>query len=300
MSRFLQILQWLLAIAILIILLVALIGLVIASVLYLFPPQKSVAFPQVTNATMTQKPTLIITATYTPFQPLPTSTPTLTPSITPTSTASPTQTSTSTPEPTLTFTMTPTITEVALQESVSLVVTGHAQSFTLDCESRSAADLAGYFGVQVNEVDFLNNLPRSDDPNEGFVGNYSDPLGLIPPNSYGVYAGPVATLLRSYGLNAYDKYGMTWDDLVGELQASRPVMVWVVGNVVPGYPVSYTPSNGHTTTVAAYEHTVIISGYDPTYVTVVDPDGALVYLRTINQFLTSWAVLGYMAIVVEP
>jgi uncharacterized protein YvpB len=300
MSRFLQIVQWLLAIVILLILLISFAGLVIASVFYLFSSQRAVAFPQVTSSSNTQGPTLIITSTYTPFQPLPTSTVTPTPSITPTFTASPTQTPTNTPEPTFTFTMTPTITEVPLQESVSLVVNGHAQSFTLDCESRSAADLAGYFGIQIDEIDFLDHLPRSDDPDEGFVGNYWDALGQIPPNSYGVHAPPVATLLRSYGLNAYDKQGMTWDELKNELQASHPVMVWIIGNVVPGYPVSYTASNGHTTTVAAYEHTVIISGYDSSYVTVNDPDGALVYLRTINQFLESWSVLGNMAIVVVP
>jgi uncharacterized protein YvpB len=298
MSRFFQIVQWLLAIAILLILLVAFLGLFIVSIDYILNSQKNVVFPPINDPSSTPGTALLFTPTYTPFQPLPTSTSTPTPSITPTFTSSPTETLTSTPE--LTFTLEPTDTPIPPIDSVNLIVNGHPQTYMLDCESRSAVDLAGYFGIQIDETEFLNQLPGSDDPSEGFVGNYWDPLGQLPPNSYGVYAGPVAAVLRSYGLNAAERYGMTWDELKSELLASHPVMVWVIGNVVPGYPVSYTASNGHTTTVASYEHTVIISGFDASYVTVVDPDGGYVYLRTINQFVDSWAVLGNMAITVAP
>lgn len=260
------------------------------------------------------------TLTRTPFQPLPYTSPTATrtavPTSTPTSTftASPTPTFTPTPiPPTETQTPVPSDTPIPLPteppppddggfpptEASVYGVQGHAQISTLDCEARSAVDLAAYFGVGIDEWDFLNRLPGSDDPNEGFVGSYNGAQGRLPPASYGVHAAPVAALLREYGLNAYDQYGISWDEVRAEIASGRPVITWVIGNVWPsGYPVSYTPSNGNTTIVAAWEHTVIVTGYTSSTVTVVD--GGMTYTRSLDTFLSSWGVLGNMSITVSP
>ncbi len=174
-------------------------------------------------------------------------------------------------------------------------VVGHAQRYTLDCEARSAVDWAAYFGVDIPEDDFLALLPKSDDPEEGFVGSFNGMQGQLPPDSYGVHAAPVAKLLRSYGLPALDVKQLSWEELQAELKAGSPVIAWVIFLVEDGSPVSYTASNGNTTIVARYEHTVIITGYDDTRVSIVD--GAYTYHRSIEQFLRSWSVLGNMAIV---
>jgi len=220
----------------------------------------------------------------TPFLP---ATYTTTPSITPTATVTPTPTSTSTPLPTLT----PTI-----PASVSINgIYGRWSAYSLDCESRSAVDWAGYFGVAINEITFFNSLPVSDNPDRGFVGNVHAPWGQIPPSAYGVHARPVAKLLRKYGLNASAERNMSWDALRTEIAAGRPVIVWVIGHVERGTPVPYTSSDGHTTTVARFQHTVIVTGYSANSVTIVD--GAWVYSRSKNDFLRSWGVLGNMAVV---
>ncbi len=175
---------------------------------------------------------------------------------------------------------------------------GYAQSYNLDCEARSAIDLAAYFGVNIAHYDFLNRLPKSDDPNVGFVGNYSDPRGKIPPSSYGVYQEPVAALLREYGLNAHGAYGYSENALKAQIAAGRPVMVWVVGNTELGYGVPYTPaSTGWTTYVVPYQHTVVVIGYDANNVTI--QDGAMKYIRDWKTFLLSWGVLGNRAIYVN-
>jgi predicted double-glycine peptidase len=62
--------------------------------------------------------------------------------------------------------------------------------------------------------------------------------------------------------------------------------------------VAYMASNGRSTIVAQYEHTVIVIGYSADYVTLLD--GNLVYIRSVDQFLQSWGVLGNMAVMVEP
>jgi len=175
-------------------------------------------------------------------------------------------------------------------------VVGHAQLYTLDCEARSAVDLASFFGVNINERDFLGKLPESDNPEDGFVGDYTGPTGHLPPQSYGVYSKPIAALLRDYGLQAHAKKDFAWESIQAEIAAGRPVMVWVIGNTWPGYAVDYTTPDGQTTYVANYEHTAIVTAYDETTVTIVD--GSIIYRRTLAEFLQSWGVLHDMAVTV--
>lgn len=173
--------------------------------------------------------------------------------------------------------------------------TGEAQQYNLDCETQSAIDFAAYFGVIIDHDTFLNALPHSDDPNEGFVGNYTDSRGQLPPASYGVYQEPVAELLRNFGLSVSGVNGYTFEEIRQQIAAGNPVMVWVAGNTELGNAVPYTPSNGRTTTVVPYQHTVVVTGYDGTYVTI--QDGADRYIRTIDVFKASWETLGNRAIV---
>ncbi len=176
-------------------------------------------------------------------------------------------------------------------------VTGHPQRFTLSCESRSAVDWAAYWGVGIREKKFLNSLPRTDNPDTGFVGNPSAEWGYLPPSSYGVHAEPVADQLREFGLQAEARRGLSWEDLRSEVAAGRPVIVWVVGQMWSGTPVSYTASDGQTTTVTRFEHTMLLIGYDPASVQVVDAFSGRTLTYPLKRFLTSWKVLGRMAVV---
>jgi len=183
----------------------------------------------------------------------------------------------------------------AAPEGKVLAVAGQAQALPLDCESRSAVDFAGYFGVSIGELDFLAKLPESDDPDAGFVGYAHGGLGQVPPNDYGVHAGPVAALLRAYGVPAHAASGLSWDGLQAEIDANRPAIVWVVSQVGYGTPAAYTAaSDGHTTTVVPFEHTVMVIGYGPDTVTILD--GGTAYLRSRAQFLASWGALNNMAV----
>lgn len=173
-------------------------------------------------------------------------------------------------------------------------VTGQGQKLPLDCESRVAVDWAGFFGYQIDEVQFFSQLPISDNPDAGFVGDVNGRWGQIPPNPYGVHAEPVASLLRAYGVPAYAHRPLSWDQLRGEIAAGRPVYVWIVGSVNNGIPVYYTPSDGLPTVVAYYEHVVMVTGYSSSNVTI--QDGSSTYTRSVQEFLESWSALGNMAI----
>ncbi len=176
-------------------------------------------------------------------------------------------------------------------------VRGHRQSLPLSCESRSAADWAAFFGVAIDELEFLGRLPTSDDPDRGFVGDVKGRWGQVPPNPYGVHAGPVARLLTDYGLRATPHRYMKWEALQAEIAAGRPVIVWVTGHVNEGEAQVYTAADGRKTVVAPFEHTVIVVGYSATTVTVVD--GANVREHGLEQFLASWGVLRNMAVTAD-
>ena len=172
---------------------------------------------------------------------------------------------------------------------------GQHQALPLDCESRSAVDWAAFFGVPIDELTFLSQLPLSDNPEKGFVGNVNGVWGQIPPNDYGVHAEPIAALLRAYQLPATAHRGANWDTVRAEIAANRPVMVWVTGAVENyGGGQLYTAADGQTTLVARFEHTVIVIGYTPDSVTILD--GNQIYTRSIDQFMTSWSALGKLAV----
>jgi uncharacterized protein YvpB len=176
----------------------------------------------------------------------------------------------------------------------------------LDCESRSAVDWARFFGFYINEYEFFNGLPPSDNPDQGFVGNVWGTWGQIPPAAYGVHAEPIAKRLRQYGLTQADaQQYLTWNHLKAEIAAGRPVIVWILGSgysgyeyVVPGIPIYYQSIDGHISTVARFEHTVILTGYDQDSVTYLN--GANIYQKSLEEFLQSWSALGNMAVVYQP
>jgi uncharacterized protein YvpB len=200
---------------------------------------------------------------------------------------------------------TPTPTPVVLPQSAYVSgMSGQSQYFNLDCESRSAVDWAKHFGKYIDELEFYYNLPQSfDDPEAGFVGNPTGTWGNIPPDDYGVHAPPVADLLRDYGLPATSYRSLKWDDIRSEIASGNPVIVWIIGdyssNLADGIPHLYIPpSTGNTTIVAPYEHTVIVVGYSPTEVTVLN--GSRFISIPLEQFLDSWSVLQFMGILARP
>jgi len=172
---------------------------------------------------------------------------------------------------------------------------GSAQLYTLDCESQSAVDWARFFGVKIDEEEFIDRLPRSDDPESGFVGNINGVMGQFPPNDYGVHAAPIAKLLKEYGLPAKAKRNWDFESLKKEIANDQPVIAWIVNMPFEIDTMEYTASNGNTTTVARFEHTWIITGYNASTVTVVASEWT--YNVKIAEFLERWEALGNQAVI---
>ncbi|MGV8025286.1 MAG: C39 family peptidase [Anaerolineaceae bacterium] len=197
-----------------------------------------------------------------------------------------------------TTTTTPTPTEISIPASHYIDgVYGMAQMTTLDCEMRSAVDWARSLGVSIDETEFILKLPHSNDPELGFVGEIDGEMGQLPPDGYGVYPPPIASILREYGLNAQPIKNMTYEDLQREIANDRPVIVWIVNLPFEIDQTIYTASNGNTVPVARFEHTWIVTGYNLSTVTVVD--STWTYNVVLETFLERWAVLENRAIILQ-
>ncbi|NPV55142.1 MAG: hypothetical protein HPY76_00510 [Anaerolineae bacterium] len=173
-------------------------------------------------------------------------------------------------------------------------ILGHRQYFSIGCEASAAVDWAEYFGFTINEFEYQHKLPLSDNPDLGFVGNVNSPWGQVPPYAYGVHAYPIANLLRDYGLRATGVKGWTLEQVKYELAQGQPVIAWVIGNMVGGVPYEYTDQNGGKVIVAAYEHVVILTGYDADSIRYLN--NGRFYDIPNEYFLNSWGILGNMAL----
>lgn len=188
----------------------------------------------------------------------------------------------------------PTHTPFVLPDSHYLLIEADKQYFALGCEASAAVDLAEYYDVLIYQYNFQHELPLSDNPDIGFVGDAKGPWGQVPPYAYGVHAIPVAELLQKYGLDVEGGKGYTLDQLKVKIASGHPVIAWVIGNMVGGVPAEYTDSEGNKTIVAAYEHVVILTGYDQDSIRYVN-NGR--FFEVPNEvFLNSWGVLGNMAV----
>lgn len=231
--------------------------------------------------------------------PAPTSSPTATAEIQltlahrPTATPQPTAAASPSPQPS------PTTTETALPLSASIAnISGHSQTYELGCEASAAVDWAGYFDVLIYESTFQFALPLSDNPELGFVGNVTtDGWGQIPPYAYGVHAQPIAALLREYGLPALAVTNLSLQDVKAELAEGHPLIAWVIGNMVYSEPYIYIDQAGNAVTVAPFEHVVILTGYDDSNIFYMN-NGKFFSVPT-QVFLTSWSVLGNMAVIYD-
>jgi uncharacterized protein YvpB len=201
---------------------------------------------------------------------------------------------TASPEPTIA----PTSTHQPAPESFYIEnITGHRQIYHLGCEAGASVDWANFFGINIYEYTFQTSLPLSDNPNYGFVGDINSVWGQIPPYAYGVYAGPVADLLHAYGLPAKAINGYTLNEVKQKLAEGKPIIAWVIGNMEWSKPVNYSDSLGRTAVVAPYEHVVILTGYNQGTIRYMT-NGRFIDTPT-EVFLTSWGVLGNMAVIHE-
>lgn len=185
-------------------------------------------------------------------------------------------------------------------EALAKRLAGRPQARRLSCEARSAADLLAAHGLPGTEAEVLARLPRSDNPDLGFVGDVDGPPGRLPPMGYGVHAEPIASVLRSFGLEATAVRDRDLAWLRAETDAGRPVIVWVTGSCSLSRPVDLVDAEGRPFRAVRGEHTVLVVGVRGTSVLVVDPADGRRTTFDVDEFDEAWALLGRRAVHARP
>jgi len=134
----------------------------------------------------------------------------------------------------------------------------------------------------------------------GFVGDPDGPPGRLPPEGYGVHAGPIAATLRALGLDARAEHDRTYAWLVEETRAGRPVIAWVTGSCEPSTRTSFTDARGRRFDAVRGEHSMLVLGAHGAGVTVLDPDSGRRRSFGLDEFEAAWALLGNMAVSARP
>jgi len=181
-------------------------------------------------------------------------------------------------------------------------VPADAQRRRLSCEFQSAADLAWYYGVPATWQELFDAVGYSPtgDPQEGFAGaSIDDAPGQLYPAGYGVYAEPIVVALRQLGLPARSYYGEDDVWLRQVVASGRPVMIWAVAGMRPGRVETWLTTDGRTIEGVRLEHTFLVVGYAPDSVTVIDAYDGKVYRYSWDRLMSSWSVLGRMAVVIQ-
>jgi uncharacterized protein YvpB len=204
--------------------------------------------------------------------------------------------------PTLTPVPTPTYPDAATVLSkppLALILDApiYQQAHSLSCESSAAAMAANYYGVGVNEETIIEALPKHDNPHLGFRGNIDGPYGGI--EDYGVYAEPIQQIIAQLGLEVEHLVG-GFDEVKEHIRRGRVVIAWVTYNLQAETPQQVTTSDGQIVTLIPYQHTVLVTGYNPNGLWINDPYSGTQIFVSEADFRRSFAYLGNMALVVGP
>jgi uncharacterized protein YvpB len=187
------------------------------------------------------------------------------------------------------------ISSETLPPEVQLPVAPQRQTHNLSCESSAVSMVAQYRGMHLTEAEVLAALPLHDNPHLGFRGNVDGPTGGI--TDYGVYAGPILTILNGHGLQAR----LVEDGLAGIKAAvarGNPVIAWVTYNCLPSTPTEAIVE-GQTVTLVPNQHVVVVTGYNAEGVWANDPwDGQQDFYPN-TDFVRAMGYFGDMAIEVE-
>lgn len=186
--------------------------------------------------------------------------------------------------------------------SIRLQIPNNRQERTLNCEFRSATDLAAYYGRHFTweQLFEIVGYDPTGNPHKGFAGrSVDDPPGGLYPAGYGVYAEPIARGLRQFGIAATAHQGQTLEWLKQKLADGHPVMVWAVAYMDVAEVVMWQTTDGATVKAVPFEHTFNVVGYDESGVLVNDPHTATTDYYNWGQFQASWALLGNMALTID-
>ncbi|BDZ30003.1 C39 family peptidase [Lactiplantibacillus sp. WILCCON 0030] len=142
------------------------------------------------------------------------------------------------------------------------------------CEITAVDMMLQYAGAKVNKNQLANEMPRSDDPNEGFVGDPHSEYG------YGLYVYPrgLLTTVQRHAGSAVDLTGISLTQLKAQITRGHPVVVWVTN--IDGFA----------------SHALTVTGFEPMRIYFNDPWTGQAASLSNDAFNLAWQGNGSRAL----
>lgn len=177
----------------------------------------------------------------------------------------------------------------------SMLAPAYKQSRSLSCEYASVYIATSIFGDPIPEADYINTIPQSANPHDGFRGNIDGAWGIT--DDYGIYAEALVPMLEQRGYVGDVSYDPSQTRIQSTLDAGRPVIVWIATKGDTGF---YADDSTGSYKLVPFEHVVVVYGYDASGVFVSDPGNGSLSHYGWNWFLPAWDVMDGMALTVYP
>ena len=140
------------------------------------------------------------------------------------------------------------------------------------CEITAVTMMLRYAGANVNKMQLAREMPRSSNPNYGYIGD--------PWNNTGITIFPPAlmNIVQKYAGNSINMTGMSFDAIRYQVGIRKhPVVAWMT---MHGFPY----------------HAVVVTGYSASTVTYLDCWTNSVGTMSIDAFVNNWQTQNRRAI----
>ncbi|PMD71171.1 C39 family peptidase [Companilactobacillus nuruki] len=131
------------------------------------------------------------------------------------------------------------------------------------CEITAVTMMLQYAGANVNKMQLAYEMPRSSNPEYGYIGQPWDSTGIT------IFPNALMHLVERYAGSAKDLTGQGFDAIKYQINLGHPVVTW---NTLYGFPY----------------HALVVTGYDQNYVYYNDCWANQTLQMGINQFINNW------------
>lgn len=131
------------------------------------------------------------------------------------------------------------------------------------CEITAVTMMLQYAGAKVDKMEMAREMPRSSNPNYGYIGQPWDQTGIT------IFPPALMNLVEQYAGSAKNLTGQGFDAIKYQINIGHPVVTW---NTLYGFPY----------------HALVVTGYDKNYVYYNDCWTDQTLQMGINQFINNW------------
>jgi LysM repeat protein len=174
----------------------------------------------------------------------------------------------------------------------------HQQSMTQSSGPAAASIATSFWGHQVSEWVFIENMPSHQNPHRGYRGDMSAAPGGT--SDYGVYPKPLSTMLANYGFVGDEFYTMGDPEALRDrIDQGQPVLVWMTEGATPQNR-HFEWYQGERFTLVPHAQVVVAYGYDDDQIYVSDPATGGYATYSWEAFINSWSLFDGMSMAVYP